>query len=163
MLRGFYQQLKKKFMDERLKFTGSVRYDKNEFFDGFFSPRASLLAILGPQRNHNVRVSVQQGFRNPTTQDLFIGLDAGRAILVGSAPANLDRDIRTFELSQAGQTLTGNQTATVVGRAAYENAFDALALAGGAFQPTETPLVQPEEIVAYEVGYRAQIGRFQSG
>ena len=76
---GAYLQLQKQFLDDRLKFTGSVRYDKNEFFDGFFSPRGSLLATLGEKRNHNIRFSVQRGFRNPTTQDLFIGLNAGAA------------------------------------------------------------------------------------
>ena len=147
---------------------GSVRYDKNEFFDGFFSPRASILATLGEKRNHNIRFSVQQGFRNPTTQDLFIGLNAGRAILVGSAPDNLDRDIRTFDLSQSGQTLTGSPTATVVGRAAYDNAFSLASVSAGIPQAPinpdpnsefDTPLVQPEEITAFEVGYRAQLGR----
>ena len=157
---GAYVQFQKKVLDDRLKITASGRYDKNEFFDGFFSPRAALGLTLGERRNHNIRVSVQQGFRNPTTQDLFIGLDAGRAVLVGSAPANLDRDVRTFNLTQAGQTLTGNTTATVVGRAAYENAFDAVALGNGNFQAINTPIVQPEEITAYEVGYRAQIGKF---
>ncbi len=157
---GAYMQFQKKVLDDRLKITVSGRYDKNEFFDGFFSPRAALGITLGERRNHNIRFSVQTGFRNPTTQDLFIGLDAGRAILVGSAPANLDRDVRTFELSQAGQALTGNSTATVVGRAAYENAWDAVALGGGTFQATNTPVVQPEEITAYEVGYRAQLGKF---
>ncbi len=87
-------------------------------------------------------------------------MDAGRAVLVGSAPANLDRDVRTVELSQAGQALTGNATATVVGRQAYENAWDAIALGQGTFQATNTPIVQPEEITAFEVGYRAQIGKF---
>ncbi len=156
---GAYLQVQKEFLDERLKFTGSVRYDKNEFFDGFFSPRASILATLGENRNHNIRFSVQQGFRNPTTQDLFIGLNAGRAILVGSAEANLDRDVRTFDLSPAGQTLTGNTTATVVGRTAYENAFSASSVQAGAPEAVETALVQPEEITAFEVGYRAQVGR----
>ncbi len=156
---GAYMQLQKKFMDERLKFTGSVRYDKNEFFDGFFSPRASLLAILGPQRNHNVRVSVQQGFRNPTTQDLFIGLNAGRAILVGSAPDNLDRDVRTFPVSESGQAVTGSPTATIVGRAAYENAFSLASVTAGAPEAVETPIVQPEQVTAYEAGYRGQMGK----
>ena len=165
---GAYLQVQKKFLDERLKFVGSVRYDKNEFFDGFFSPRASLLATLGENRNHNIRFSVQKGFRNPTTQDLFIGLNTGRATLVGSAPDNLDRDIRNFDLSQAGQTLTGSPTATVVGRAAYDNAFSLASVQAGAPQAPsnpnansefDTPLVQPEEITAFEVGYRAQLGR----
>ncbi len=156
---GAYLQLQKKFLEERLKFTGSVRYDKNEFFDGFFSPRVSFAYTAGENRNQNFRISAQQGFRNPTTQDLFIGLNAGVGILVGSAPSNLDRDVRTFPLSAAGQALTGSSTATVVGRAAYENAFSAASLAAGAPEAVTTPVVKPEEITAFEAGYRAQFGK----
>ncbi len=157
---GAYLQVQKKFLDDRLKFTGSARYDKNEFFDGFLSPRVSFAYTLGEERNHNIRVSVQQGFRNPTTQDLFIGLNAGRAILVGSAPANLDRDVRTFEVSESGQALIGQSTVELVGRAAYENAYSTSSLQAGAPEAVNTPLVQPEEITAFEAGYRAQVGRF---
>lgn len=156
---GAYMQVQKKLLQEHLKFTGSVRYDKNEFFEGFFSPRLSLLYIFGSQQNQNVRVSVQQGFRNPTTQDLFIGLNAGRAVLVGSAPDNLDRDVRQYDLSPAGQTITGQQRATVVGRAAYENAFSLASVSAGAPAAINTPLVKPEEVTAYEAGYRGQFGR----
>ncbi|WP_188370379.1 TonB-dependent receptor [Muriicola marianensis] len=156
---GAYMQLQKKLLEERLKFTGSVRYDKNQFFDGFFSPRVSLAYTAGEKRNHNIRISAQQGFRNPTTQDLFIGLNAGRAILVGSAPDNLDRDIRTFPVSTSGQAITGSSTATVVGRAAYENAFSLASVNAGTPTAVNTPLVQPEEITAYELGYRAQLGK----
>jgi len=157
---GAYLQLQKKLLDDRLKFTGSARYDKNEFFDGFLTPRLSVAYTAGENRNHNIRVSVQQGFRNPTTQDLFIGLDAGSAILVGSAPSNLDRDIRTFDVSQSGQTLTGQSTVEIVGRAAYENAYSITSVLAGAPEAVETPLVKPEEITAFEAGYRAQVGKF---
>ncbi len=156
---GAYMQVQKKFIEDRLKFTGSVRYDKNEFFDGFFSPRVSLAFTAGENRNQNIRVSAQQGFRNPTTQDLFIGLNAGRAILVGSAPANLDRDIRTFPVSSSGQAITGSSTATVVGRDAYENAFSLASVSAGAPAAVNTPLVQPEEITAFELGYRGKFGK----
>lgn len=165
---GAYVQLQKKFLDDRFKFTSSARYDKNEFFDGFVSPRVSLAYTAGEKRNHNLRVSVQQGFRNPTTQDLFIGLNAGRAILVGSAPANLDRDVRTLGISQDGQEKAGQPaTVQIVGRDAYENAFTQSSI--GQFRATGDPsvlqkaspsLVQPEEIIAYEAGYRAQVGKF---
>ncbi len=155
---GAYFQIQKKFWDDHFKFTGSLRYDKNEFFDGFASPRVSLLYEFGEIRNQNIRVSVQQGFRNPTTQDLFIGLNAGRAILVGSAPDNLDRDVRTFPVSIPGQTIVGDDEVTIVGRAAYENAFSLNSVNEGAPEAVETPIVQPEEITAYEVGYRAQFG-----
>ncbi len=156
---GAYTQIQGKVADERLKYTASVRYDKNEFFDGFFSPRASLVYTLGEKRNHNFRVSAQQGFRNPTTQDLFLGLNAGRAILVGSAPDNLDRDVRVLDLTPSGEALTGQQSVTVIGRAAYENAYSLNSVESGAPVATTTDLVQPEEITAFETGYRAQIGK----
>lgn len=157
---GAYAQLQKKVLDERLKITLSGRYDKNEFFDGFLSPRAGVAVTLGKNRNHNLRASVQQGFRNPTTQDLFIGLDVGAAILVGSAPANLDRDVRTFNVSQPGQAVTGSPTVQIVGRSAYENAFSLSSVNAGAPTAVNTPLVKPEEITAFEAGYRGQIGKF---
>jgi len=151
--------LQKKFADDRLKLTASGRYDKNEFFDGFVSPRLSLGYTLGENRNHNIRASVQQGFRNPTTQDLFIGLNAGSAILVGSAPTNLDRDVRTFDVSAGGQAFTGSPTVQITGRSAYENAFTLASVQAGAPAAANPGLVQPEEITAFELGYRAQINR----
>ncbi len=156
---GAYLQIQKELLDDRLKLTGSMRYDKNEFFDGFVSPRLTVAYTAGENRNHNIRVSVQQGFRNPTTQDLFIGLNAGSAILVGSAPSNLDRDIRTFTLSDAGRALTGRESVDIVGRAAYENAFAESSVDMGNPTAVNTPLVKPEEITAYEAGYRTQIDR----
>ncbi len=158
---GIYAQLQKKMMDERFKLTASARYDKNEFFDGFVSPRISLVYTLGENRNQNIRASWQTGFRNPTTQDLFIGLDVGRAVLVGSAPSNLDRDVRVYDFNPngSGETLTGATSATIVGRAAYENAFSLASVQTGAPAAANIPIVKPEGITAYELGYRAQFGK----
>jgi len=156
---GVYTQIQKKFIEERLKLTGSLRYDKSELFEGNFSPRISAAYTAGASRSHNLRASVQTGFRYPTTQDLFIGLDAGRAILVGSAEANLDRDRRTFPLSGTGATVTGSQTATITGRAAYENAFSLNSVQSGAPAAANVEIVKPEQVTAYEVGYRGRAGR----
>ena len=165
---GLYTQIQKTvpFSDDtRLKLTGSVRYDKSEFFDGFFSPRFS--AGLTVNNNHNFRASVQTGFRNPTTQDLFIGLDAGSAILVGSAPDNLDRYERTYSVSQAGQDQFG-QPAEVIqsGRAAYENSYLVSAIGDLVLDDSGLPvvanpdIVQPERIITGELGYRGKINKF---
>ncbi len=122
---GAYTQIQKKFADDRLKFTGSIRYDKADNFDGNFSPRISVSYSLGEGKTRNLRASVQTGFRNPTTQDLYIGLDAGQAILVGSAPDNLDRYTSNplSVNSPTGQAVLGSSTIQLSGRAAYENAF----------------------------------------
>ncbi|WP_038267435.1 TonB-dependent receptor [Zhouia amylolytica] len=155
---GAYAQIQKKFADDRLKVTASGRYDKSQLFDGFFSPRLSLGYTMGEARNHNLRASYQTGFRNPTTQDLFIGLDAGRAILVGSAEENLDRDIREFRVNNIAAN-GGNDTATILGREAYENSFTLNSVNNGTFQKSDVSLVEPEKVQSFEVGYRGEVSK----
>jgi len=164
---GIYTQIQKNLElneDLELKLTGSIRYDKSEFFDGFFSPRIS--AGLTVNQNHNIRASVQTGFRNPTTQDLFIGLDAGRAILVGSAPDNLDRYVRTFDVSDEGQDAGQDPTITQTGRVAYENSYtassvQALADTGNpaVLEISNPDIIKPEQVSSAEIGYR---GKFKN-
>lgn len=164
---GIYTQVQKKIelSDEKsIKLTGSARYDKSEFFDGFVSPRISAGFTLN--RNHNIRASVQTGFRNPTTQDLFIGLDAGRAILVGSAPDNLNRYSDTYDISSSGQLSGQPETVEQTGRAAYENSYsagsvEAFKLTGNAADlvVSNPDLVKPEQVSSIEVGYRGKIDK----
>ncbi|SHI69446.1 TonB-dependent Receptor Plug Domain [Arenibacter nanhaiticus] len=156
---GVYTQIQKKFFEEKLKLTGSVRYDKSELFDGFVSPRLSVGYTIGEMERHNIRASVQTGFRNPTTQDLFIGLDAGRAILVGSAKTNLDRDVRTFEVSASGQAQGQPATVDIVGRDAYENSYTVSSVLAGAPVASDVELVKPEQVTSIEIGYRGKIDR----
>ncbi|WP_405209165.1 TonB-dependent receptor [Aquimarina sp. LLG6339-5] len=152
---GVYSQIQKKLLDDRLKLTGSVRYDKSQLFDGNFSPRFSVGYTLGKNRNRNLRASIQTGFRNPTTQDLYLGLDIGEGAIVGSAPDNLDRFTRTI-----------NGTA-ITGRAAYENSYtaesvEAFIRSGGTsdLEIANPDIVQPERVTAIEIGYRADFGKF---
>lgn len=162
---GIYTQMQKKFMEEdRLKLTASIRYDKAQNFDGFYSPRLSIAYAAGEYKEHNFRASVQTGFRNPTTQDQYIGLNAGSAILVGSAPDNLDRyTINTNLLggiSGTGQAILGlapGQGIELVGRQAYENAFSLNSVRAGNPTGIETGLVKPEQVTAFEVGYRGVV------
>ena len=66
---GVYTQIAKTFA-EKIKITGSVRYDKNENFNGQLSPRLS--AVYEINKENNIRASFQTGFRNPDTQAQFI-------------------------------------------------------------------------------------------
>ncbi len=158
---GAYTQIQKKLADDRLKFTGSLRYDKAKSMDGHFSPRIAFSYAAGETKNHNFRVSYQTGFRNPTTQDLYIGLDAGRAILVGSSPDNIDRYTSpALNVSKTGQAVGNPATVKLGGRAAYENSFSYSSIAKGAPQKSNFHYVQPERVAAYEVGYRGAIESF---
>ncbi|OXG00277.1 outer membrane receptor protein involved in Fe transport [Flavobacterium araucananum] len=162
---GAYGQLTKKFLDDRLKFTGSLRYDKSQNFDGNLSPRVSFVYSAGESKRHNFRLSYQTGFRNPTTQDQYIGLDLGPFALIGSAPENLDRFQETVNVSAAGQTIAG-QPATIgmSGQNAYHNAYTVASVQ--AFAASANPndlkvanigLVKPEQVQAFEAGYRTVV------
>jgi outer membrane cobalamin receptor len=162
---GAYTQVQKKFMDDRLKFTGSVRYDKAELFDGFVSPRLSFVYSAGASKKHNFRASYQTGFRNPTTQDLYIGLDLGPFALIGSAQDNLDRFVETRPISLAGQSIPGvGSTVVLDGNDAYNNSYTLTSLqAFGAsgnpadLQVANIDLVKPEQVQAFELGYRSVV------
>jgi outer membrane receptor protein involved in Fe transport len=170
---GAYGQLTKKFMDDRLKFTGSARYDKSKNFDGNVSPRLSLVYSAGESKRHNFRVSYQTGFRNPTTQDQYIGLDLGPFALIGSAPENLSRFVEDRPVSANGQALGNPSSVTLSGVEAYNNsytlasvqAFSAalsansgnLPAAAALLQVAKPGLVKPEQVQAFEVGYRTVV------
>ncbi len=144
---GLYTQAQKSFLEEdRLKLTTSIRYDKAQNFDGNFSPRVSLAYAAGENKNQNFRASFQTGFRNPTTQDQYIGLDVGNAILVGAAPDNLDKNIEYLDSSGGVQSISI--------RDAYENSFT---IASGGTVQADIDLVTPEKVTAFEVGYRGLI------
>jgi len=163
---GFYTQAVKKMMDDRLVVTGAIRYDKSEYFDGQFSPRAVLSYTAGEYKNLNFRVSYQTGFRTPTTQDLFIGLDAGQARLVGSAEGNPERYVRDYAVSTAGQALGIPATVTISGASAYNNAYEAssvqaFAAAGdpSLLRVAEVDYVKPEQMQSMEFGFRGKLSR----
>ena len=162
---GAYTQLTKKLMDDRLKFTGSIRYDKSKNFEGNYSPRVSLVYSAGESRKHNFRASFQTGFRNPSTQDQYIGFNVGSAILLGSAPDNLTRYKETLPISTAtGQFFAGGTSVNITGLNAYNNSYTAASV--GALTATGNPallkktnlaFVKPEEVKAIELGYRSFI------
>lgn len=170
---GVYSQIQKKLMEDRLKLTGSVRYDKAKNFDGNFSPRISFVYAVDKEKNHNFRGSFQTGFRNPTTQDQYIGFDIGNRVLIGSAPDNLTRFTEDLAISAAG----GGGIATLNGENAYYNsftkdsylAFDAayragppsgLANAATLLVKADVNLVKPEQVKAFDLGYRTNVKGF---
>jgi outer membrane receptor protein involved in Fe transport len=186
---GVYTQLQKKLMEDRLKLSGSIRYDKSKNFEGNYSPRISAVYSAGENKKHNFRASFQTGFRNPSTQDQYIGFNVGSAILLGSAPDNLAKYIETLPVSSAGQLYAGvGSSTTITGLNAYTNAYNSSSitdyknrLAGPLLRDNngvlETPAdrerearklikksnvdyVKPERVKAFELGYRSVINDF---
>ena len=128
---GAYAQASKKFFADHFKLTGSLRYDKNENFQGVFSPRLSGVFTQGTS---NFRASVQTGFRIPTTQDQYINLLTPSARLLGGLAVVQDR----YKLSGNSFTLPS-------------------VLAGKPVAYTAKPW-KPEQVRTMEVGYKGLLG-----
>jgi outer membrane receptor protein involved in Fe transport len=79
---GFYSGIERKFFEERLKLSGTLRTDKNQNFERIFTPAIS--AVYSPDEKHTVRVSFSSAVRNPTLADQYLYYDVGRAILLGN-------------------------------------------------------------------------------
>ena len=149
---GVYGQLSKTVADA-LKLTASLRYDKNENFDGQVTPRISAVYTLSSE--HNVRASFQTGFRNPDTQAQFIYFPSSSGTLIGSTEANAAR----YGIHNGGAY-------TVASFQAFKAAGGSINHTTGVLTPGTAPgspttietadiaYVQPEQLKSFEVGYK---------
>ena len=152
---GLYTQASRILADDHLKVGASIRYDKNQNFEGRFTPRFSAVLTLGEQRQHNFRLSAQSGFRNPASQETYIALDVGRAILLGGTQDN----IQNYQYQRVDGTLVNGETIheELVTLASLQSF-----LGGGGIDPTllqraNLDFLKQERISTYEIGYRAQL------
>ncbi|MDZ7755279.1 TonB-dependent receptor [Rhodohalobacter sp.] len=145
---GGYLQAAKSLFDDRWRLTGSLRYDKNENFDGQFNPRIS--SVLKVADGHNIRTSYQTGFRNPTTQGQYIDLNVLTARLLGGLPYLAEK----YNVTENGYTLESVDRFTNEFLSGNQLAYTELQ--SGQF--TEFNPVKPEQIQSYEIGYKGLIG-----
>jgi outer membrane receptor protein involved in Fe transport len=148
---GVYTQIAKTFA-EKLKVTGSLRFDKNENFDGQFTPRIS--AVYEISKESNIRGSFQTGFRNPDTQAQFIYFPSTGGNLLGGTRANAERygimeggsytSTSYNAFRRAGGTLNATTGAVVTGDASV-------------LQTATLSYVKPEQLQAFELGYKGLI------
>ncbi|MBE7178261.1 MAG: TonB-dependent receptor [Mucilaginibacter polytrichastri] len=135
---GAFAQASKKVFDDKLKLGAAVRYDKNENFEGRFTPRFS--AVYEFIRNNNLRVSYQTGFRNPTTQNQYIDLLVrANTRLIGGLDELLDKYFL--------------RTNTAYTQASYAE-FQRTGNVGALQRYTFNSSLKPESMQAYEVGYK---------
>ena len=171
---GGYLQASKRILNDKLNLGVSLRYDKNENFDGQVSPRAFAVLSVDDERKHNIRASYQTGFRNPDTQSQFIALDLGPATLVGGTQKNLDMYSKPTNFGEINGANLYNNAYTASSASAFGAAFPGYIveefLLGATDLPTatgralnkhgdeliiaENELIKPEQITSYEIGYK---------
>ena len=146
---GAYAQLKTDLFDDFISLTTSLRYDKVEVLEvGNVTPKLALLLNLSESKN--IRFSAQQGFRNPTNQDMFIGYNTGSGVILGGVQSNIDRFNKTVLLEN------GNPY-TFTGKYVIDNAVEILS---GADATDGLGNVKAEVVTSYELGYRYNSPKF---
>ncbi|MFY0606702.1 MAG: TonB-dependent receptor [Cyclobacteriaceae bacterium] len=147
---GGYVQAAKSIVPDMLKLSGSLRFDKNQNFNGQINPRIS--AVYTVKKNHNLRVSYQTGFRNPTTQGQYIDLDIISARLLGGLEENYEKYALTTNGYEGGSVLAFRE-AYFNNPSAGMDAYSDLLVPVNSFDP-----VKPERVKSVEVGYKSLIG-----
>ena len=140
---GTYVQVAKRFFN-KLKLTGSVRYDKNENFTGQFSPRLS--GVYTVRDHHHFRASYQRAFRIPTAQNQWINVGLPNTRLLGRNPALIDR-----------YKLTTNQPYLAASVERAQSSFERTGSVNQAvalLEPVAFGDFETEKVDTYEVGYR---------
>ena len=151
---GAYAQASKALLNDDLRITASVRFDKNENFNGQVNPRVS--AVVKPAKDHSIRVSYQTGFRNPTTQGQHIDLNVVSARLIGGLKYYRDQyNIfdNAYTMSSVNQMIEALATS---GNPLLLGSPDILGLLERVTE-ADVPQVKPEQITSFEAGYRGLI------
>ena len=139
---GAYAQLKKTMMDDKLTVTASARYDKQSVLEsGNFTPRLGFLFNLS--ENQNIRLTAQTGFRNPTNQDKFIGLNQRSFFILGNERGSIDRF--NTGLVELDNGLIGSFTGNYVMNNSVNQLDNSVA---------DLNFAKPETVSTVELGYR---------
>ena len=145
---GAFGQVTKTFFEEKLKLFGSLRFDYNPEFDPKFTPRFA--AVYTADKNHNFRVTYQQGYRFPALFEALSYVNNGRVKRVGSLPI-INEGLGYLENSYTQVSVINFNAA--VGAAGNT---DAAALANrGLLQVANLPKTTPERINSFEIGYKS--------
>lgn len=148
---GAYLQMGRAFIDDRLRLSGSIRFDKNENFDGQFSPRLS--SVIRVAEGHNLRASVQTGFRNPSTQGQYIDLNVITARLLGGLPQFADK----YDITTNTYTFESVQNYTNQFLQNPTDPANAMRAVGMLERYSTHNPVKPEQVQALEFGYKGLI------
>jgi outer membrane receptor protein involved in Fe transport len=152
---GGFVQLGKTLLNNQLKLTGSLRYDKSQQFAGKFNPRVAAV-FTTPNQRHNFRASWQNGFRFPSLFEAYSFVNNGGVRRVGGL-AFIEEGLGYFKNS----FLTSSATAFTTAVNKATNADPTLTRAqaevanAGVLKVANLDPIVPEQIHSFEAGYKS--------
>lgn len=150
---GAYVQASKKIWRNKLKLTGSLRFDKNENFNAQLNPR--IATVFSPTPYHNFRLAFQTGFRNPTLQAQHVDFNATSLRLLGGLP-QYAKAHKAYE--HAYQLSSVQNFIAAVSQAASPNAIGNPANLALLVPVSGLDPVKPEKVRSAEIGYKGLLG-----
>jgi outer membrane receptor for ferrienterochelin and colicin len=151
---GMFLQANRDLLNDKLRLSSSIRFDKNKNFKGNFTPRLS--ATYRVQKEGFIRASFQTGFRNPTPVDQYVLILSGPVTLLGGAPENT-KGFNAYENSYTNSSVlafNNSFTAATNSGASYEQA---LSSSINNLQVANISYIAPEKQTAFELGYKTEI------
>lgn len=151
---GVFAQITKTFFDERLKLFGSLRYDQNPEFSPKLNPR--IAAVYTVAKNHNFRISYQNGFRFPALFEALSFVNNGNVRRVGGLSyinEGLGYLENSYTLSSINNFNAAVNTDVTAGSTANAAAIKNRAL----LEVTNLAETRPERINSFETGYKSSI------
>ena len=147
---GGFMQASRAFFGDRLKLTGSVRIDKNQYFNARLNPRIS--AVYSPLEQHNFRLSYQTGYRFPSLFEAFSNVNSGGVKRVGGLKV-MSQGI--FENSYLRTSIDAFQAAIITDVNTNRLTTDqAIQKNKGLLKPNGYTYLQPEQVNSIELGYK---------
>ena len=147
---GGFVQASRSFFHDRLNLRGSLRVDKNRYFDPRVNPRISL--VFSPIENHNFRASYQTGYRFPSLFEAFSNVNSGGVKRVGGLRI-MSQGI--FESSYFRTSIDAFQAAINTDVNTNKLTTDqAIQKNKGLLKPNTYTYLKPEQVNSMEVGYK---------
>ena len=153
---GAFAQGTKLLLDDKLKLTGSLRVDYNPEFTAKVNPR--LAAVYTLAEKHNFRASYQNGWRFPSLFEALSFVNNGNVRRVGGL-ARVNEGLNYLQNSYTRASIDQFNAAVNAYVAANNGTTPAQAAVlpqnSRLLQVANLPTEQPEQINAFEVGYRS--------
>jgi outer membrane receptor protein involved in Fe transport len=150
---GGFVQSTLSILSDKVKVNGVVRVDKNQYYSPKVNPRLAIVYI--PGTGHTIRISAQNGYRFPSIFEAFSNINSGGRKRVGGLPvmshgvfenSYTQASITAFQRAVQGDVNTNGMTLN-----------DAITKEQDLLKKNPYTYLQPENVVAFEIGYRSML------
>ncbi len=150
---GGFVQATKLLFKEKLKINAVVRVDKNQYYVPKLNPRLAM--VYSPTKQHNIRASVQNGYRFPSIFEAFSNINSGGRKRIGGLPV---MSSGIFENSYSQTSITAFQSAVQndVNKNGMNQA-NAISKNQDLLRNNDYSYLQPEQVTSFEIGYRTEV------